>query len=341
MTCPKCNNPVSVGQSFCAACGTDLSNLNATNEQSAINNQQETNISNEQPIVTNFQENNSAELNALKPETQDTSKNSNSSPNIIIILAALLIFGGIGWFIISSQSKKLNANNNIDTAKTNSNKSEKNESNNKSEDNKQKDTINKDENNVEKSTEKILNYRISMTISAEADGMRLKQSSSGVVDELHQREYLSIYTTLNGNGIGNEMYYDYNTGDIYTSEPGNNKIWTKQKGATEPVDQSYILSKLDDNSGVVTIDENHYQVKLSKKEMKKLMASDEFDLSLIKGDLFVDVYKENGHVVKLEYDFSDVIDGIDEFKLTVGFSSFNQAGDVVIPQEVLDGVKKM
>ncbi len=92
---------------------------------------------------------------------------------------------------------------------------------------------------------------------------------------------------------------------------------------------------------VQTVSKNHYKVKMSKKDIEGLMNDAKADTSAIKGDVYVDVYTENGYITKLEYDFSDMIDTMELFTATIEFSNYDKAGDVEIPQVIVDNAKSV
>ena len=92
---------------------------------------------------------------------------------------------------------------------------------------------------------------------------------------------------------------------------------------------------------VKKISDNHYKVKMTKKDIKGLMSSANSDTSAIKGDVNVDVYTENGYIVKLDYDFTKMVSGFELFTTTIKFSNYDNAGDVEIPQTIIDNAKNM
>ena len=71
------------------------------------------------------------------------------------------------------------------------------------------------------------------------------------------------------------------------------------------------------------------------------MNSANSDTSAIKGDINVDVYTENGYIVKLEYDFSKIVSGFELFTTTIKFSNYDNAGDVEIPETIVNNAKNM
>jgi len=180
------------------------------------------------------------------------------------------------------------------------------------------------------------NYNIETTINTKTSGIEVIQYSRGVVDELHQKEYLDFDTTTMGVTLSNKIYYDFNTGYTYLTQPYGGDVWWKEKGTSQMVDLGKILDKLVAMEDVTKISENYYKVKMSKDDIKGLVNSAKSNPSAIKGDVNIDVYTENGYIVKLEYDFTKMISGFDLFTATINFSNYDNAGDVEIPQTIVD-----
>lgn len=183
------------------------------------------------------------------------------------------------------------------------------------------------------------NYNIEITMDTKVSGILVKLYSKGIVDELHQKEYLDFDTTTMGMTVSNKIYYDFNTGYTYMTQPYGGDVWWKEKGTSQMVDLGNILNKLISMEGVTKISDNHYKVKMTEHDIDGLMSSANSSTSAIKGDISVDVYTENGYIVKLEYDFTNMISGFDLFKATIKFSNYNNAGDVEIPQTIVDNAK--
>ena len=134
------------------------------------------------------------------------------------------------------------------------------------------------------------------------------------------------------------MYNDLESGYSYTymTEPYDDGTWYKDKGVSQLVDLEKILDQLINMKNVEKIDDSHYKVKMSNSDISGLMSSADVDSSMITGSILVDVYVENGYIKMLDYDFSDLISGLDSLKTTIKFSNYNKAGDVNIPQSVVD-----
>jgi len=185
------------------------------------------------------------------------------------------------------------------------------------------------------------NYNIEMEMNMTMMGIESKTVSVGVIDELHQKEYLDITTTSMGLvSVNNKMYYDFNSGYSYMTQPYGGDVWWKEKSAPQTVDLSVILEQLISMKNVTKVSDNHYKVKMTPDDVGGLMSAGNADTYPINGDIYVEVYTENGYIAKLEYDFSGLIKGIDEFTTTIKYSNYDKAGDVEIPQSIIDNAKE-
>lgn len=54
----------------------------------------------------------------------------------------------------------------------------------------------------------------------------------GIIDELHQKEYLDFDTTM-GFTVSNKIYYDFSNGYTYMTQPYGGDVWWKEKGASQ------------------------------------------------------------------------------------------------------------
>lgn len=181
------------------------------------------------------------------------------------------------------------------------------------------------------------NYNIEIEMDMSVAGINTNTVSKGVVDERHQKEYLEITTTTMGYiSLDNKMYHDFSTGYSYVSQPYGEDVWLKEESASQMVDLGVILDKLINMKNVTKVSDNHYKVKMSKDDVGGVMASSNANASSIIGDIYVDVYTKDGYITKLEYDFANNINGVEKFVAIIKFSNYNNAGDVNIPQSVID-----
>lgn len=183
------------------------------------------------------------------------------------------------------------------------------------------------------------NYNIEIEMEMTVSGITTNTISKGVVDEKHQKEYLDTTTSMAGISLNNKIYSDFNTGYSYTTQPYGGDAWWKDKSATQTVDLGSILDKLISMKNVTKIDANHYKVKMTKDDIAGLMNSGDANSSIISGDIDVEVYTENGYITRLDYDFSKIMKGIEKYTTTIKFSNYDKAGDVEIPQSIIDNAK--
>ena len=184
------------------------------------------------------------------------------------------------------------------------------------------------------------NYNIEIEMDIAIGGINTNTVSKGIVDELHQKEYLNVTTTSMGLiSLTNKVYHDFNSGYTYMTQPYGGDVWLKEKSTSQMVDLGVILDKLISMKNVIKIADNHYKVKMTKEDVQGLMTSGNTNTSAINGDIYVEVYTENGYITKLEYDFSEMIKEFDLFTTTIKFSNYDKAGNVEIPQSIIDNAK--
>lgn len=186
------------------------------------------------------------------------------------------------------------------------------------------------------------NYNIEIEMDITMAGINTNTVSKGIVDELHQKEYLDVTTTTNAFitvSLSNKVYHDFNTGYTYMTQPYGGDVWWKEKSASQMVDLGVILDKLISMKNVTKVADNHYKVKMTKEDVKGLMSSGDADTSAMSGDIYVEIYTEKGYITRLEYDFTDMIKGFEKFTTTIKCSNYDSAGNVEIPQSIIDGAK--
>lgn len=188
----------------------------------------------------------------------------------------------------------------------------------------------------------IDNYSMDAEMTVGLAGIESTSMITGVVDQKHQKQYLETSVSAMGMVVSNYiMYTDLEAGYSYTymTAPYDEGTWYKDKGVSQIVDLEKILDQLINMENVEKIDDSHYKVKMGNSDVGGLMSSADVDGSMITGSILVDVYVENGYIKRLEYDFSDLISGLDSFTTTIEFYNYNNAGDVNIPQSVVDKAK--
>lgn len=181
------------------------------------------------------------------------------------------------------------------------------------------------------------NYKLRATSTMVMYGMTTNIIMEGIVDELHQKEYIKTISEVMGIGLTTESYVDFNLGYTYMQNPLSGK-WEKSKGATSFIDLNLFTDKIIETEDITKISDTQYKVRLNQTDITKLP---NYDNSLsnfnISGSIEVLVTITNGYISKLEYDFSDIIAEIDQFKMVIEFYDYNNAGDVNIPITVING----
>ncbi|MBR6697889.1 MAG: hypothetical protein IKL73_06420 [Lachnospiraceae bacterium] len=184
----------------------------------------------------------------------------------------------------------------------------------------------------------IDNYSLTATMTMTMSGIKTTSVMTGKVDELHQKEYLKTQVKAFGMVVSSvETYTDFARGITYTSVPTTSGTqWQREDGASYLVDMLGIIDNLNSMENVEEIDTNHYRIKLNTEEMSGLLESGDNNSSAVRGSIDVDVYVSNGYITKMEYDFTSLFSGFDEYTTTILFSNYNTAGDVQIPQRIID-----
>lgn len=314
MYCRNCGNNIGDNVNFCTKCGAKVNRIeNNLQQQFVPTENQQVNVGVQQ------QSNN---LNNGTVENKTKKKNKTLRIIIVILFLIILIILGIlfGSKFFSKESdvsgKNTNTGNNI------------------------VDVEEEYEGNFQFVT-KFNNYNVEINMEMVAAGVTTKMVSTGIVDEVHQKEYLDVTTTSMGLiSLNSKLYHDYVTGYTYMTQPYGGDAWWKEKSVSQIVDLGTVLDKLISMDNVTKVSDDYYKVKMTKDDVEGLLASGNADTSSISGDIYVDVYTENGYVVKLEYDFTQLISAFDSFTTTIEFSNYDNAGDVEIPQDVIDNAKE-
>lgn len=182
------------------------------------------------------------------------------------------------------------------------------------------------------------NYKVNIEMDVTVAGFTTKTLSTGVIDEIHQKEYLE--TTINTGDVitlTSYSYYDFYSGNVYMTQVLDNDKWYMEESQSQHIDLGIILDKLNNSKDTEEIDSNHYRVKLSKRDAKGVLSHSDTDVPVIVGSVYVDVYTDNGYITKLDFDFSKaLVKMIGDIKVSMTFSDYNTAGDVRIPQEIIN-----
>ena len=119
--------------------------------------------------------------------------------------------------------------------------------------------------------------------------------------------------------------------------------WLKQNVASHTIDIDFIAKKMKTADQATKVGDGHYKLKMTAAELKDLMStanntSDDANYQIANGEIEVDVYIDKyGRISKLEYDFSSLMPGVEEFTCTMNLSKYNEAGDVMIPPSIVSG----
>ena len=303
MICPNCGTPNKEGSKFCVGCGNRLENVGVSKEEPTSNNIQ--------TVPNNIQNN----------EVKDKPKKKNKGGYLILIIILIILLPLLLFKFNKKDDNEPIKNNN--TNNTN---------------NSVKDNISTENSNFVTTFD---NYNIEINMDIDVGGVTSRSVSKGIIDEKHKKEYLdTTTTTMEFVTLNNKSYYDFVTGWSYITQPYGGDVWWKEKSAYQSVDLGAILNKLMNMKDVTKISDDHYKVKMDKNDIKGLMVSGHADVSLLKGIVYVDVYLENGYIKRLEYDFSKILKGFTKFEATIEFSNYDNAGDVNIPQSIIDNAKE-
>ncbi len=205
------------------------------------------------------------------------------------------------------------------------------------------------------------NYAVDLTMHMKMGGITVDAKGTGVVDEKHQREYLkTTMTTVMSMEIEMETYSDFyngidyyqnpesslggNLGEIIGTIAGEDKPkWLRQNTASHTLDIDFVAKKMMTADKAQKVGDGHYKLKMTAAELADLMktansSSSDANYQIMNGEIDVDVYIDKyGRISKLDYDFSSLMSGIDEFTCTMVLSKYNEAGNVMIPPSILSG----
>lgn len=322
MFCRNCGNKLADNVNFCTKCGTKVNVIenNISEKSVSMTNQTNSNVGmnynnglSQQNQMVNQQPNNNL-INSVSSE--QTKKKSNNIWIILIILFLILIV-----ILIIIFGKKL-FNKETYVSEENSNVHE---------------NVIVDDVEDAKFVTKFNNYNVKINMEMGVAGVSTKMQSSGTVDEVNQKEYLEVTTTTMGLiSVSNKVYQDYALGYTYMTQPYGGDVWYKEKTISQTVDLNLFLNKLNNMTDVTLESENHYKIKMTSNDIMGLLSTTDTDISSVNGDIYVDVYTEGEYIVKMEYDFTELIPAFDSFTTTIEFSNYDNAGNVEIPQSVID-----
>ena len=335
MICNKCGKDNNEGTKFCTQCGNkiyiDVDNLES-----------------KEIIVDNYI-NDSNNVNKLNDEYVNNSNlNDNSGNNMntfikkkhtgliitlvgCLIVAIIAIAAIILWKTSSNSvnGNDVNSNNIINTNSNNNNNNSStniNTTNNSSNSNKTNDV-----NNLITDFD---NYNVDVTMDMKVSGISMSATFNGTVDEKNQIEYLKMNMSFMGMSITSETYTDFKNGITYMSEPITGG-WVKETGANQMINLNDVLDSLINMENVTKIDDNHFKVQITGNDIMRLLDASDTDLEDIDGDINADVFTNNGYIEEIKYDFSNLMDEFEGFTMDMKISNYNNAGDVLIPSDVI------
>lgn len=349
MVCPKCGKESKNDFKFCTQCGYNFSeelkedseNINVDKSENII---EDSNVDNSSIDDSNVDKSDiKKEVNVDKSNadkeivnkidysnqngtiSNDTGVVRKKHTGLIIGLIALLVIAVVVIVILllwkfgdkDEPSSINNLNNSIENSLNGNNNA--NNSNN---------------NNTKGIVTKYDNYDVDVTMKMELAGVEMVSVLSGAADEVNQTEHFKISVTSLGMTVSMESYSDFKNGYTYISEPifGG---WTRYSEAEKVVDLNSIVNSLINSSKTTKIDDNHYRIVISSDTIEGIMDTSDIDYNLLDGDVNADVYLNNGNISKIVYDMGEMMKGVSSFTLEMEISNYNNAGSVVIPDEVI------
>ncbi|MBQ9318232.1 MAG: hypothetical protein IJR82_01180, partial [Bacilli bacterium] len=182
---------------------------------------------------------------------------------------------------------------------------------------------------------KFNNYKLEAKMIMTISGIEVDTTFTGEIDELNQKAHLVIDMNSMGFVLTTESYTDYKTGYSYIKNPYATE-WVKQNGGTQFVDLNNVASQLKNMKNVTKIDDNHYKVIIAKEDIIGMLETTEADTDEITGDIAADVYLKDGYISEIYYDFSQMMDEFDEFTFDMKIYDYDKAGNVEIPQDIIE-----
>ena len=194
-------------------------------------------------------------------------------------------------------------------------------------------------NNISGLITKYDNYDVDVTMEMVIAGVKMSSIFTGAVDEVNQTEHFKVDVTSLGMTVSMESYSDFKNGYTYISDPIFNK-WTRYSETGKTIDLGSILDSLMNSNSTTKIDDNHYKIVIDSKSIEGLMDTGDIDYDYLDGDVKADVYLNNGYINKIVYDMGEMMRGVSSFSLEMNISNYNNAGSIVIPDEVIQNAAK-
>ncbi len=204
------------------------------------------------------------------------------------------------------------------------------------------------------------NYAVEYTMDLDFGIIKTTATGKGVVDEKHQRSYLSSTISTSLISMDLESYSDfYNGVDFYTNPQkaigggildllkGDDEEempkWLKTNSAKHTIDIDLVARKVRSAKESENLGNGHFKLKMTSKELNDLMdvansGDDQNDVEFKNGTVDVEVYiNEYGRVSKIVYDFGPLVPGADKFTCEMKVFDYNRAGDILIPESIRYG----
>ncbi len=184
------------------------------------------------------------------------------------------------------------------------------------------------------------NYQVNIEMVVDMAGIQTITYMDGVIDEAHQTEYYETSISSFGITIPSIITYtDMKAGKTYFKDAGTSGAWQVEKHASAMVDLGVFVEKINSSKDVEVIDTDKYRVKVSSSDVSGPSSGAGVEGADTSGDVYVDVTMSNGYITMLEYDLSELMEGMGTIKATIRISNYDTAGDVVIPDEVKNQAK--
>ena len=341
MVCPKCGKESNSDFKFCTECGYNFNEEVKEDTESVVSDKNEEIVQDKDVDKSNI-DNSIVDKSEVKNELNvDKSSNNNEIVNnvdyssqsgtirnntgvvrkkhtgLIIGMIALLVVAIVTIVILLLL--KFNGNDIPNSNTFNNNVS----------------TDNKDINssNIKGLVTKYDNYNVDVTINLEIVGVSMKSVFTGTVDEVNQTEHLNIDVNSFGIEFSMESYSDFKNGYTYITDPVF-ETWMVESSSSKTIDLNKIINSLINAENSTKIDDNHYKIVIDNDSLKDILDMGDIDFDVSTGKIYADIYLDNGFITEIDYDFSKMIDKFSKMSMVMKLSNHNNAGSVVIPDEV-------
>ncbi len=345
MVCKNCGKENKDDTKFCTQCGSKFEEINV-DKNSEIDGNSVDNTLDKEKSVDNSEEtieyvnnvNYSNSVNNQNGDNFSTTNKKNTGLIVVLVIALVIAIVGVSavilWKVNSNKvsGNDVNSNNYIDTKTSNNNLKDIDTTTNN---NNKINNLNNNNDEGKNISTKFDNYNIDVDVTMEVSGMAVKAKFAGTVDEKNQIEYLKMTMEMFGINVSSETYTDLKNGVTYMSEPITGS-WIKEKGASQMVDLNSLLDSLKSMKNVDIIDNNHFKVKITNDDIKGMLDATDADIDDITGDIFAEIFTNNGYIEEIKYDFSNISEEFGDFSMNMKLSNYNKAGDIIIPNEVIE-----